>query len=255
MSIQTPSAGASAAIAVAYERTVRPGASHRRARLCAVALLAAFCFCGGTRVLAQARFARISAGMAYGGGGLFNDEYILNIKQSTSVGKFSSGLYAFDVCYVTPSRLTVGVRAHMMRVPLGNGTAVGRLDIVPATLFLAYRQPSIEKRLGGFFGAGIGVASVHFTPAATIDQWQPWEGEAEIRASDESPMVYEVFAGTDVAVAEDFSLELSLASTFIDSQVTYDPVPVMGFSAEHGYRVQARHISFAIGLRWWVELW
>ena len=60
-------------------------------------------------------FSRISASLAYGGAGLFNEEYVLHVKHSSSVGKFSSGLFAFDACYVMSSGWTFGVRAHTMR--------------------------------------------------------------------------------------------------------------------------------------------
>jgi len=231
-------------------RTRRPFALLRAALLFTVA-------CGLSAALgpAHAQFSRITAGMSYGVGGLFSEDYVYGVKQTATVGDFSSGLYAFDVGYVTRSRFTIGVRAHMMRVPLGGGGRIGRFDIVPGVVFLGYRKPAIVRSVSGFVGLGAGIASVRFVAEDGIEQdWDSMD-EGRIGVSDDHPFVFEIFAGADVGLSEDFSLELTAASTFLDSEISYEPVPDAGFVSEHGQRVDARHIAIGLGLRWWVELW
>ncbi len=204
---------------------------------------------------AAAEFPRITASMNYGIGGLFDEEYVSTVKRASEVGRFSSGVYGVDVSFVFPSYVVIGVRARSLRVPLGNGTEVGRFDILPAVFYVGYRRPALAGRIHGFVGAGMGLASARFSPAETIGHWQAWEGEEKIDVSDESPLVVEVLAGMDIAISEDFSIELAFASTFMDTEVAYRPVPVSGFAAEEAYRVEGRHLALSLGLRWWVELW
>jgi len=205
---------------------------------------------------AQAQFSRLTASMAYGFGGLFSEDYVYGVKRSDRVGDFSSGLYAFDLCYVTRSGLAFGARAHMMRVPLGGDGEIGRFDVMPAILFLGYRRPAILRAMGGFFGVGAGVASVEFVGEEGVDEaWRSMSDRGPIEVTRKNPFVFEVFAGADVGLSEDFSLELTAASSFLDSKVEYEPIPDEGYVADNGYSVSARHISIALGLRWWVELW
>ena len=227
----------------------RPG---RRSR--AAALLAWLALSGAVAP-AAGQFPRVSAAIGYGSGGLFSEAYVLSIQHSSSVGQFSSGLYAFDICYVTRGHLAFALRAHTLRATLGDGTEAGRLDLLPAMLCVGYRQPSLAGRLGGFFGAGAGIASARFVPAETIDHWQPWEGETKIDVSDDHPLAFTFYGGADVALTEDLSLEVTLASTFVDTEIAFEPVPYEGFVSEHAYRVKGRHLSIALGLRWWAELW
>jgi outer membrane protein W len=204
---------------------------------------------------AAADVPRITAGMSYGIGGLFDEEYIADVKRASEMGHFSAGVFGVDVAFVFPSHLVAGVRVHSLRVPVGNSTDAGRLDLVPATLYVGYRRPALAGRIHGFVGAGFGIASARFAPAATIGHWQPWEGESEIDVSEDSPLVFEVTAGADVALSEDFSVDLTFASTFVDTEVAFRPLPVQGLAAEEAYRVKGRHLSLSLGLRWWVELW
>ncbi len=220
-------------------------------RVCALLALLAAC-----APRASAQFPRVSAGFGYGAGALYSDEYVLSVRKASSIGHFSSGLYAFDLNYVTRSSLTFGFRAHMMRVELkGEEEEVGRLDLIPAMIFVGYRKPAMVGHVRGFFGAGVGVASAHFVPAETIDAWQPVPGETSIDVSDERPFAFSIFGGTDVGLSENFSLELQVESTYINAELGYDPVPYEGFASESGYQVKARHVAFSLGLRWWVELW
>jgi hypothetical protein len=231
----------------------------RRNRTCnrwlvALWLLAA----AGAALPAEAQFPNLSAGLGYGAGGLFHKEYVAEALHSSRVGRLSGSAYTVELGYLFASHAMVGLRAHSLQVDLGNGTRVGTLDLLPATLFVAYRRPAILGSLGGFAGAGIGAASARFTPAATIDHWLPWDA-ATIDVTRKRPFVAEFFAGADARLSQDFSLELSLASTLMDTEVAYRPMPVDGeaggFAPGHSYRVQGRHLLLALSLRWWVEWW
>jgi hypothetical protein len=223
-------------------------------RLAALWLFAAI----GAALPVEAQFPRLSAGMGYGVGGLFHKEYVADALQSSRVGGFSGATYTVELGYLFASHAMVGLRAHSLQVDLGNGTRAGTLDLLPATLFLAYRRPALLGSLGGFAGAGIGAASARFTPAATIDHWRPWDS-ATIDVTHERPFVAEFFAGADARLSDDFSLELALASTLMDTEIAYRPQPIDGeaggFTPGHSYRVQGRHLVLALSLRWWVEWW
>lgn len=220
----------------------------------ALGLLAA----AGIALTAEAQFPNLSAGLGYGAGGLFHKEYVAEALHSSRIGRFSGSAYTVELGYLFASHAMVGLRAHSLQVDLGNGTRVGTLDLLPATLFVAYRRPAILGSLGGFAGAGVGAASARFTPAASIDHWLPWDA-ATIDVTHKRPFVAEFFAGADARLSQDFSLELSLASTLMDTEVAYRPRPIDeeagGFAPGHSYRVQGRHLLLALSLRWWVEWW
>ncbi len=222
--------------------------------LAALWLLAA----GGAALPAAAQFPNLSAGMGYGVGGLFHKDYVGEAMHSRRVGRFSGSAYTLELGYLFASHTMVGLRAHSLQVDLGDGTDVGTLDLLPATVFIAYRRPALLGSLGGFVGAGVGAASARFTPAATIDHWRPWNA-ATIDVTHKRPFVTEFFAGADARLSEDFSLELALASTLMDTEVAYRPQSVDGepggFAPGHSYRVQGRHLLLALSLRWWVEWW
>ena len=241
--------------AIGVSLPLRLRSPRRRAGVArAVLILGALCFAGGL-ASAVADLPRITAGMRYGIAGLFDEEYVADVKRSSEMGRFSAGIYGVDLSFVFASHLTAGVRVHSLRVPVGNGTDAGRLDLVPATLYIGYRRPALAGRIHGFVGAGFGIASARFAAAETVSHWQPWEDGGKIDVSEDSPLVFEVTAGTDVALSEDFSLDLTFASTFVDTEVAFRPVPVEGLAAEEAYRVKGRHLSLSLGLRWWVELW
>ncbi len=209
--------------------------------------------CGATR-----EFPRINASMSYGVAGLFHDEYVGQAPRASEVGRFSSGAYGLDVAYLFPSRILLGVRAHMLRVAIGDGSDVGRLDLVPAVFMVGYRRPALAGRLGGFVIAGAGAASARFSPGRDIESWQPWSG-SEINLTESDPLVFEALGGVDVFLSEDFSLELSVASVLMDTELTFRPAPIDGsedgFAPGRSYRVKGRHLMLSAGLRWWVEWW
>ncbi|MBM3316340.1 MAG: outer membrane beta-barrel protein [Candidatus Eisenbacteria bacterium] len=208
-------------------------------------------------VPAAADAPRLSAALGYGVAGLFHDEYVAHVRHSSAAGEFSAGVWSVDAGYLFGPSLMVGARVHGLCVEVGDGAPVGKLDILPATAFLAYRRPALAGRLGGFFGAGVGRASVRFVPADTIAAWLPWQG-GEIGVSSTSPFAAELFAGAEARLSENWALELRAATTWVDCEVAYRPRPIDGeggFAPAHAYRVQARHLSLAVALRWWVEWW
>jgi hypothetical protein len=207
---------------------------------------------------AAADIPHLSAAMGYGAAGLFHEDYVDGALYSQGVGKFTAGMYLAEVGYLFGSHIMLGARVHGLRVGVGDGVDVGDLDLLPATLFVAYRQPALIGRVGGVAGVGAGAASIRFTPASTIDQYQPWDGDA-IRVTEERPFVFEVFAGADVRLSQDLALEITGCSTLMDTELAYRPRPVdgseAGFTPAHAFRVKGRHLFAAIAWRWWVELW
>jgi hypothetical protein len=226
-----------------------------RASLCALGLAGPL---GLVVPAATAEFPRFSAGMGYGIAGLYHSEYVAQALHSSDVGGFSAGSWSADVGYLFASHFMIGARIHGLRVRVADGAPVGRLDILPATAYLAYRRPALAGHFGGYLGMGLGGASVRFAPADSIDAWIPWGGE-RIEVSDERPFAAEVFAGAEVRIAEDLSLELTGSSTWLDSEIAFRPRPIEeeegGFAPGHAYRIKARHVALALGLRWWVEWW
>jgi hypothetical protein len=190
---------------------------------------------------ARADTARMTAAIGYGAAGLFHDEYVDGATRGSEMGHFQAGAYGVDLAFVLPSHLILGVRARTLGVEIGNGTRVGRLDLIPATLLVGYRRPALAGRLGGFLALAAGVATARFTPAATITHWRAWGDET----------------GTDFVVNRDFTLELALTSAFLNTEVAYQPAPVddSGFAPGRAYRVKGRHLMVSLALRWWVEFW
>jgi len=233
-------------------RTETPSRSSRIALAGCIALT-------GVLLVAPARAERphLSAGFGYGAVGLFHREYVEQAPHSSAMGEFSAGTYSAELGYLLTTHVMLGLRAHWLRVPLDKGSAVGELDVLPATVFAAYRHAPETSRVSGFVGLGVGRASVRFNAAESIDAWEPWKAET-IDVSDPDPYVMELFAGVDTRLAEDFSLELALAATLMESEVAYRPRPIGGedgLAAGHAYRVESRHVALTLGLRWWVEWW
>jgi hypothetical protein len=108
--------------------------------------------------------------------------------------------------------------------------------------------------LGGFVSLGGGVATASFHPAATIENWLPWDQEA-IDVTNDRPGVFEASAGAAYRLSDAFSLELALTSAFVDTEVAFKPAPVdsTGFTPGRAYRVKGRHLAASLVLRWWVE--
>jgi hypothetical protein len=202
----------------------------------------------------RADIPRMTAAIGYGPAGLFHEEYVDGAMRASGMGEFSSGATWLDLTFLFPSHLTLGLRTHSMRTELGDGTAAGRLDLVPTTLVIGYRRPALAGRLGGFVSLAGGVATAHFRPAATIGNWLPWDQDA-IDVTHKRPGVFEASAGTAYRLSNALSLELALTSAFVDTEVSFKPAPVdsTGFTPGRAYRVKGRHLAASLALRWWVE--
>jgi len=62
--------------------------------------------------------------------------------------------------------------------------------------------------------------------------------------------------GADVALTEDLSLESRSPRLSSTPKLAFEPVPYEGLRLPNMlYRVKGRHLSIALGLRWWAELW
>lgn len=227
------------------------------ARLLAVAL-AALALSAPSPPASAREFGRVSAGMGYGLAGLFHDEYVAHSRHSSDVGEFTAGSWSADVGYLFSSRWMIGARLHGLRADLGDEAPLGQLDVLPVTAFVAYRRPALAGDLGGFIGAGIGRASVRFLPADSIGAWLPREGD-RFELSTGNPLAVEFFTGVEYRLSDEFALETSLSSTWMDCEIGYRPAPIEeleeGFAPQRGYVVKARHLAISVGLRWWVEWW
>lgn len=203
---------------------------------------------------ALADIPRMTVGLGYGPAGLFHEEYVDGAMRASGTGEFTAGSTWLDLTFLLPSHLTLGVRTHSLRTSLGDGTAAGRLDLVPVTMVLGYRRPALSGRLGGFVSLAGGVATARFHPAATIGNWLPWERDV-IDVTRERPGVFEASAGAAYRLADALSLELALTSAFVDTEVAFKPAPVdsTGFTPARAYRVSGRHLAASLVLRWWVE--
>jgi hypothetical protein len=199
----------------------------------------------------------LAAGFGGGVGGLLDQESMGGAPRSAEMGRVSASACWLDLGYLFPSHLTLGLRAHYLQVPLGDGGNVGKLDLLPVTLFFGYRHGARTGRLRGFVTVGAGMGSARFLPP---DGASPWEGPdgGEIELSEKTPPVFEVSAGIDVSLSADFSLEVGLLSTFMDTEVSYQLAKSGDddeFVPEEAYRVKGRHLMLTLGIRWWVELW
>jgi len=174
---------------------------------------------------AQADIPRMTAGIGYGPAGLFHEEYVDGAMRASGMGEFNAGATWLDLTFLFPSHLTLGLRTHSMRTELGDGTAAGRLDLVPVTLAIGYRRPALAGRLGGFVSLAGGVATARFRPAATIGDWLPW-GQDAIDVTHERPSVFAASAGAAYRLTDVLSLELALTSDFVDTEVAFRPAPV-----------------------------
>jgi hypothetical protein len=197
---------------------------------------------------------RMTTALGYGTSGLYAEQFVDGALREKGMGKFHSGAYWFDLTFLLPSHLTLGLRTHTLRAELGDGTDVGRFDLVPLTFVVGYRRPAIVGRLGGFVALGAGVATARFRPAPTVDRWLPW-GRDAIGVTRSRPGAIEVSAGTAFALSEAFSVELAATSSFVDTRVAFKPAPVdeSGFTPGRAYRVKGRHLSASLALRWWVD--
>ena len=221
-----------------------------RPRLGAAAALLAL----STLAPARGDIPRMTAALGYGSAGLFHDEYVGGAMRASGMGKFHCGSYWVDLTFLFPSHLTLGVRTHTLRVDVGEGPPAGRLDLVPATVCIGYRRPALAGRMGGFVSLGAGVATARFRPAPTITHWLPW-GSDVIDVTHSRPDIFEVGAGVAYPLSDAFSLEVAVTSTFVDTEVAFQPAPVdeSGFTPGRSYRVKGRHLSAGLALRWWVE--
>jgi hypothetical protein len=222
-------------------------------------LLLLLCAIGIARpaVTRAAEFPEVTVGLGGGVGGLFHKESIGGAPRGTEMGHFGAATYWLDAGYVLRSHLTLGVRAHYMRVTLDEGAGVGTLDLLPVTAFVGYRHGILEERLRGFVTLGLGMASVRYLPSDQADQWQaPGGGAPEL--SETRPAVLELAAGADFTLSEALSLEIGLTSVFMDSFLAYEPAPGENsgeYVPEQAYEVSGRHLTLICGVRWWAELW
>lgn len=209
---------------------------------------------------ALADLPRLSAGMGAGVGGLFHQEYVADGPRCEGMGHFSSSAWWMDLAWSFPSRITLGVRAHLLRVPLDDVTPVGTVDLFPAVILMGYRSPGLGGRLHGFVGLGAGLAWARLQSPADTSEWTSREGEGEeVGFSRSHPFVLEVLAGADLELTDDFLVELSFVSVMMDTEVSFQPAYGGGdagtLESEYAYSVKGRHLLLTLGLRWWFEWW
>lgn len=228
----------------------RRGLPRMALLLCAVGIW-------GAAAAHPAEFPQVTVGLGAGLGGLFHEESVGGAPRGSEMGRFAAGVYWLDAGYLFRSHLTFGLRAHYLRATLEDGADVGTLDLLPVTAFVGYRYGVLRDRLRGFATIGAGVGSVRYLPADQAAQWEaPGGGAPEV--SRKHPAVLEVTAGVDFALSEVLSVEVGLASVFMDSFLAYQPVPDEhsgDYVSQRAYEVSGRHLVLICGVRWWVELW
>jgi len=205
---------------------------------------------------AMADVPRFSCAMGAGGGSLYHRSYVGGTPSAAGTGRYTSGTWWIDVGWgFVQRRLTAGIRAHSLRVPLEGGGGVGFLDVFPVVYHIGYHQPAWGERLQGFVDIGGGVARVRLREGERIDRFESLDG-GPIGLSRRYPPVLELRAGIDLSLASQLELELSWSSVLMNTEVSYRPVPggsEAEFIADEGYKVQGRHMMLTAGVRWWFE--
>ncbi|MCK4304757.1 MAG: hypothetical protein KAY24_11020 [Candidatus Eisenbacteria sp.] len=201
-----------------------------------------------------------SAGMGSGIGGLFHEEHVSGAPQASGIGRYSSAAWYADLAWSFRSRLTVGVRAHLLRVPLEEDEQLGTMDLFPVVVQIGYYCPGLTGRLRGFVAGGVGVAWTRFLSSSRSSQWESYEREGlEVSISENHPLVLEATLGANLELTSDFLVEMGLTSVLMDTEVSYRPASDSGTSEflqpSYAYSVEGRHLLLTLGLRWWFEWW
>ncbi len=211
-----------------------------------------------TAGFAQADLPRFSAAGGTGIGGLFHREYVSGAPKGSEVGHFSARLWWADLAWSFRSRMTLGLRAHFLRVPLHDTPDVGTLDLVPVVLQLGYWQPALNERLYGFVCAGAGLAAARFYPSDADSAWVGPGGDP-VDVSHDKSFVFEISVGGDYSIGESLLLELGLVTSFTRTEVAYQSVPRAEdppeFTPDRAFTVKGRHLLLTLGVRWWFEWW
>jgi hypothetical protein len=207
---------------------------------------------------AAADLPRFCAGLGAGAAKLFQQEYTGGAPRSAGWDRYSAGVWWGDLSWSFRSRVMVGLRAHLLRVPLREGERLGTLDLFPAVVQIGYHHPGLFSRMRGFVALGAGMAWTRFVADEGSGIWRGTR-DGTIRISAARPLVLSLAGGMSYELERNFLIELAVSSVFMDAQVAYRSIAGSQLGEEprpeYGYEVEGRHILLTAGLRWWFEWW
>ena len=196
----------------------------------------------------------LGAGLGAGAAGLFPQEYTAGAPHAAGWGRYAGGLWWGDVAWSFRSRLSVGLRAYLLRVPLEETRKIGTLDLFPCMIQVGYHHPGLTEHLRCFAAAGLGLAWTRFVPAGDDSLW-----EVTPELTGRRPVVFTILAGLNYELGNNFLAELGVSSVLMDTQIGYHRAPgsLTGDETrpELAYEVSGRHVLVSAGLRWWFEWW
>lgn len=203
-----------------------------------LALISLFAGC------AQAQFPFFSAGLGGGVGGLYHEETLGGAPDTEGIGQFSAAAWWSDVRWIYPSNLTLGLRAHLLRVELDDD-AKTTLDLLPVVGEIGYCRNQLAGRLKLQAGVGVGFAWVHTSGVV-------------LEPTSKTPLVATLGGSIDYGLNENLFAEFGVASVLMNTEVDYERHRGAGlgtFAVDEEYRIRGRHLLMTLGVRWWFEWW
>ena len=210
-----------------------------RPHICAIGLLPALL--AGS---AEGQFPFFSAGMGTGLGGLYHEESLGGAPDSEAIGQFSAATWWTDLRWIYPSNLTLGLRAHLLRVGLEDPSGA-TLELLPMVGEIGFCREQLSGRLKLMAAAGVGVAWAHTSGG-------------NLEPSSKTPLVATLSGAVDYGLTENLFAELGVASVLMDTEVVYERHRGAGlgtFAVDEEFRIQGRHLLMTLGVRWWFEWW